>query len=106
VRAKGDSKSAAETLLDTACELIENRLLGNTAFVDLFEAIDSVETMADYDGENGKKHFFSADMTIIGHTNEHFEPTIPDMLERMKVYLGSSFDPADDPNFQFTLPTE
>lgn len=89
IRVEGKSKAEAESKCDTLSELVENTLLGSPAFVGLFEAIESVDSQTDYNATEGKRHAFSADIDIVAHTTEIFEPTIDQALTGINLYVDS-----------------
>lgn len=95
IRAEGASQADAESQGDTLCQIAENALLGDPAFVSMFEQIDLVETFVEYKGTEGAKHVFSGVIEITAHATEIFEPTINADLEGFNLYVDSVniFDP-------------
>lgn len=95
ITVEDDSKDAAEAMLDTLCETVEDTLFGTPDFVKLFELIDSVETISTYKGVNAARHTFTSVTEIRAHATEIFEPTITETLKGVNVYVDSVnvFDP-------------
>jgi hypothetical protein len=98
VECSGNTKDAAEALLDTLCEAVENTLFGTPEFVRLFEMIDSCETFTEYKGVNGKRHFAGATIDIKGHTHESWQPGVGADFSGLDIYVDSVnvFDPNGD----------
>lgn len=90
-----DAASGTVTLYKSATS--SGTIAGHAgSFLDLFQQIDSCTTFSDYDGENQAYHTWSADIEIVGHISEVFEPDATIDLTTVALALSLS-DTDTDP---------